>query len=280
MIQCNLKGGFGNHLLCYFLSCILAEKINTKIYINSNAIENDSLSQRKDTRETIYKVVNTQYISTNFIANNNIIEINSVEEYLNILNRNLDNYLLNTNFIVNIIGVHSLSFYTNYLDIIKKYIILNNYKNQNSIVISLRLGMGQNEIAQPSPFEKELRLPFKYYKKAIEYFMLINKNIDKLIICSDNFKDDFICNFKIYNNLNIIFCSDKNTLEQFEYIINADYFISSNSTFSLLGSMLNTSGITTIPNFKESNAVYPGQENSRYSDILNINSDNCIKIII
>jgi hypothetical protein len=279
MIICNLTGGFGNHLLCYFLGCILAEKLNKKIYINSNAIKNDSLSQRKDTRETIYKVVNIQYISNKFYKNKDV-KINSFEEYLNILNRKLDDYLLNSNFIIDIIGADSLSFYIDYLDIIKKYIILNNRKNENSIVISLRLGMGTNEVAQPSPFENELRLPFEYYKKAIEYFTSINKNINKLIICSDNFTDDFICNFKIYNNLNIIFCSDKNTLEQFEYIVSADYFISSNSTFSLVGAILNTSGITTIPNFKESNAVYPGKNNSRYSDVLNINSNNCVKILL
>ena len=38
MIICNLTGGFGNHLLCYFLGCVLAEKLNKKIYINSNNI--------------------------------------------------------------------------------------------------------------------------------------------------------------------------------------------------------------------------------------------------
>ena len=75
-------------------------------------------------------------------------------------------------------------------------------------------------------------------------------------------------------------CSDKNTLEQFEYIVNADYFISSNSTFSLLGALLNTTGINTIPNFKGSDAVYPGEINKRYSNVLNINSSNCIKIEI
>ena len=280
MIQCILQGGFGNHLLCYFLGCILAEKLNTKIHIKSNVIKNDTLTQRKDTRETIYKVVNIQYISDNFYEDKNVIKINKVEEYLNILKMNSNNYSLNTNFIINIITADSLSFYNNYLDIIKKYIVLNNHKNENSIVISLRLGMGPNEVAQPSPFENELRLPFEYYKKAIEYFTSINKNINKLIICSDNFTDDYICNFKIYNNLNIIFCSDKNTLEQFEYIVSADYFISSNSSFSLVGAILNTSGITTIPNFKESNAVYPGKDNRRYSDILNINSNNCVKILL
>jgi hypothetical protein len=31
--------------------------------------------------------------------------------------------------------------------------------------------MGANEVAQPSPFEKDLRLLFKYYIKAINYIL-------------------------------------------------------------------------------------------------------------
>ena len=274
MIVCNLQGGFGNHLLCYFLGCILADKFKTLIHLNSNSICNDKLLQRKDTRETIFKIVNQNYISLCNPTNINKINIDSFEQYISIL----DNENLNSDVYINIVGAGTLSFYINYIDILKKYYMINNVKNEKSIIISLRLGMGSNEVCSPSPFENELRLPFEYYKKAIEYFLTINPNINNLIICSDNYTDNFIHNFKIYNNLNIVFCSDKNTLEQFAYITNADYFISSNSTFSLLGALLNTTGINTIPNFKESNAVYPGKINEIYSNILNINTNNCIKI--
>jgi len=280
MIVCNLQGGFGNHLLCYFLGCIMAEKSNNKIYIKGNTIANDVLKQRKDTRETIYKIINPAYIShTNIESKTNIININTMEKYYNILNNSLDleDYTIN----INIIGADTLSFYVKNIDIIKKYIIINNIKNPNTVVVSLRLGMGANEVAQPSPFEKDLRLPFKYYIKAINYFLEKNMSIDKLVICSDNYTDSYLKNFnEYYKDLNIIFCDDKNTLEQFEYIVSADYFVSSNSTFSLLGALLNETGLTSIPNFNESDAVYPCEINKRYSEILNINSDNCIKISI
>ena len=276
MIYCNLQGGFGNHLLCYLLGCIVSNKFKVSIRLNSNNIFNDTLIQRKDTRETIFKVENPNYIALHSPNNNNKFNVDSFEQYIAILNKDV----LDSDVYINIIGADSLSFYIPYLDILKKYLIIKNVKNENSIVISLRLGMGPNEIVSPSPFENELRLPFEYYKKAIEYFLTINPNINNLIICSDNFTDDFVCKFKIYNNLNLVLCSDKNTLEQFEYIVNADYFISSNSTFSLLGALLNTTGINTIPNFKGSDAVYPGEINKRYSNVLNINSSNCIKIEI
>ena len=54
MIYCNLQGGFGNHLLCYLLGCIVSNKFKVSIRLNSNNIFNDTLIQRKDTRETIF----------------------------------------------------------------------------------------------------------------------------------------------------------------------------------------------------------------------------------
>jgi hypothetical protein len=279
MIVCNLQGGFGNHLFCYFLGCIMAEKFKNKIYIKGNTIANDQFKQRKDTRETIYKIINPIYISqTNNSIAKNIIHINTIEQYNNILNNShdLNEIIIN----INIVSV-PIPFYVKNIDIIKKYVIINNIKNTNTIVVSLRLGMGANEVVQPSPFEKDLRLPFTYYIKAINYFLEKNMCIDKLLICSDNYNDNYLKNFnEYYKHLNIIFCDDKNTLEQFEYIVNADYFVSSNSSFSLVGAVLNTTGICTIPNFNESDTIYPCETNKIYSEFYNVNSDNCIKISI
>ena len=278
MIICKLDGGFGNHLYSYFLACILSHKLKQQIYIENNIILNDSLSQRKDTRETIYKIINNDYTINNIPNLYKKITIKSMEEYQNILN--IDDIHKSDIVIDKILNV-SFSFYNNYYDILQKYIKINNsLKFKNSIIISLRLGMGKNEIAQPSPFEKNLRLPFEYYKKAIQLFRDKNNFINTLIVCSDNFDDNYIDNFKIYSELNVVLCVNKNTLEQFEYIINADYFIASNSSFALFGVFLNRTGLTTIPNFKESNAVYPGKDNTRYSETLNINLDNCTKILL
>lgn len=262
MIICELKGGFGNHLLNYGLACVLANKYNLKIYIISNAILNDPLYQRNDTRTTIFKVINYNYID-NTSTLSNIINITTEVQFYNLLN-NLDK---SKSYKLNIIGT-ILPFYTENINIIKNYTNFDyKLKFPNSIVISLRLGMGKNETGNPSPFIKDLRLPFIYYKKSIEYFLNKNKNINKLIVCSDNFEDNYLQNF--YNldyKLDITLCDKKNTLEQFEIIINADYFISSNSTYSLLASVFNTSGSIITPDFK-----------GKYSQ-LNTNARNCFRM--
>ena len=68
MIICKLDGGFGNHLYTFFLACILSNKLKQKIFIEDNIILNDLLSQRKDTRETIYKIINYDYITNIYLS--------------------------------------------------------------------------------------------------------------------------------------------------------------------------------------------------------------------
>ena len=91
-------------------------------------------------------------------------------------------------FDINIIHINDMMWFDKHLDVIFKYIIplKVNYPS-NTIVISLRLGMGENEVAQPSPFESALRLPFDYYRQSINYF--INKIFAAMPIqgaCSNN----------------------------------------------------------------------------------------------
>jgi ADP-heptose:LPS heptosyltransferase len=203
--------------------------------------------------------------------------INNKEEYHFLLNNTVDD---SVSLIVDLNKCkESLNFYKENINIIKKYIKINTVNIKNAIVLSLRLGMGENEISNPSPFESDLRLPFEYYKNAIQFF-LNNNFIDTLMICSDNYSDDYLNHFKEYTNLNIVLCNELNTLEQFELIVNADYFISSNSTFSLIGATLNTNGIITMPQFKESNTIYPHESNKKYSELLNLDHVNVVKIDI
>jgi hypothetical protein len=278
-INVELQGGFGNHLLAYFLGCILSHKYNVKISLISNEISNDMIAQRSDTRTTIFKVVNEQHI-TPFTGNG--ISINTVDMYNDLLSSGLDKH---ENYTIHLIGADSISFYVPYIDIISTYIVPDifnmNVDTNNSIIVSLRLGMGAGEVAQPSPFEGELRLPFKYYRDAINRCLKLHPNATTLIILSDNYSSPYIEQFQEFKGLlQITHYSNKNTYEQFKCIINAKFFISSNSTFSLIGALLNRKGTVMIPNFIDSDSPYPGSANARYSTILNIGTPNSIKVSI
>ena len=277
MIICNLHGGFGNHLMEFSLASILAEKYNNKIKIIDNRIENDKLFQRNDTRTTIHKIVNKNYICDNN-PYKQLIRINSISKYYEIFN----NFNLYNDYIIDIIHIKNLDFYMNNVNILKKYLhIKSDTIYLNSIVISLRLGMGANEVVQPSPYEKELRLPFIYYEKSIKYLIDNYDSITQLIILSDNYSDNYINNFlKLNHKFNVILCNDKNTIEQFNIITQSSYFISSNSSFSIFASILNTNAIKIImPSFMESGSCFPGVNNKSYAWNVN-NSANCMKIII
>jgi len=275
-----MQGGFGNHLMAFWLGCILANKNNMNISIKGNAILNDSNIQRNDTRTTIYKLVDPTNLKP--AIGSRVQNISSAEEYLKYLSVNLDKDI---DYIINLIHINNMSFFLPYIPVLKKYItpdIYNiDYDISNSIVISLRLGMGAAEVAQPSPYEGELRIPFKYYHDSIIKCLEMNPSINKMIILSDNYTDKYIQHFDIFKDkFQLIYCNNKNTYEQFKYIVNADYFINSNSTFSLVSSILNEEGAVLIPTFKDSNSPFPGIENKRCAAILNTNAPNSIKMLI
>jgi len=275
-----VQGGFGNHLMAVWLGCILANKNNMKLSIRGNAIHNDSNIQRNDTRTTIFKLVNPSYLE--IPIGTRMHSIWSAEDYLHCLSCDLDKQ---SNYIVKLIHINNMSFFLPYIPILKKYITPDIYNieddTSNSIVLSLRLGMGAAEVAQPSPYEGGFRLPFKYYYDSISKCLEMNPSINKIFILSDNYTNNYIDNFEIFKDkLQIIYCNTKNTYEQFKYIINATYFINSNSTFSLVSSILNETGAVFVPNFRDSDSPFPGIENKRYALILNPNAPNSIKMLI
>jgi len=284
MIGIQTLGGAGNHMLVYFLGCILAYKNKSKIYIISNAIDNDSISQRYDTRMAIYKIAKSEHLSSS-PPDSYTYTITSIRDFYTYLEGGIEpdkNYLIN-------IMPDSINFYLPYLDILTHYmnpdIFTSKEDSNTSIFISLRLGMGSAEVAQPSPFSLNhnsggLRLPFIYYSDVINRCLSLNPSIDRIVILSDNYEDAYIKNFDIFKGrLSILYKKDYNTYDQFKYIINAKYFISSNSSFSLLGTIFNR-GVVFIPNFIDSNSPYPGIENSRYAPVLNVNAPNIIKQLI
>lgn len=275
-----LQGGFGNHLMAFWLGCILANKNDMNLSIRGNAIHNDSIIQRNDTRTTIFTLLNPIYLGTPL--GTRMHSICTVEDYLHYLSCDLDKH---SNYIVKLIHINNMSFFLPYIQILKKYIIPDIYTLEddlsNSIVLSLRLGMGAAEVAQPSPYEGELRIPFKYYHDCISKCLEMKPTINKIFILADNYTDTYINQFDIFKGkLQLIYCNAKNTWEQCKYIVNSHYFINSNSSFSLVSSILNETGVVFIPNFRESDSPFPGIENKRYAAVLNTNAPNSIKMLI
>ncbi len=254
MIICNVQGGFGNHLLCVALGIILANKynINIKIVFNyANGINNFS----KDTIYPIYEIVNNSIIvkDNEYMLNKNI-HINNKEDYYNALH----NYNSSYNYIINCIHINELNIYLENINIIKNNLLINNkfdYDYENTITISLRLGC-YGEVCYPSPFsdEEAFRLPFDYFIQGIKQILNINANINTLLICADNFEDDFVKKFDYLNNEGInVVLNKKNTYGQFCDIINSKYFITSLSTFSLFGLLLSNN--CYVPYFKHNSTI-------------------------
>lgn len=268
-IICNLKGGYGNHLYNVMLALLYYDKTHVPLHIVGNHIVGDTEFQRNDTRTTIYKVINPAIV-TNTIDKLSAFHINSFDIYISVLN-NIASYI-QYNLYIDIIGAESIKFYRDNIDIILKYIIIppppTLYLNSNSIIVSLRLGMGINEISQPSPFAKELRLPFIYFKDAISKITASVGTVDRIYICSDNYVDSFIDNFLTEYGSKVVLLSDKNTLEQCSILVHGAHVVSSNSSFSLISTLMNTSGTVYIPEFKSSGAAYPHSSNARYRDAL------------
>ena len=255
MIICNIQGGFGNHLLCVTLGVILAEKFDTKIYIyNKNGDGINDFS--KDTRNTIFKVINNKILTNNINNNNNRYVINNSNQYYDILN---NNYSPKLNYVINTIHIGDLNIYKENIDIINNNLLLNkqlDYEFENTITVSIRLGV-LGEVVFPSPFqcENSSRLPFAYFDSGINTIKKNNPNINTILICCDNFDDEFIKQFEIYkkSGFNVIF-NKKDTYHQFCDIVNSKYFITSLSTFSLYAILLNKNNCY-VPFFKHNSSI-------------------------
>ncbi len=216
-MYCYLDGGFGNHLLLYLTAKLISLKLNKKLKLSTNIINNDNLIQRNDTR--------TSLIQSNMIKN---IEIFNKDEII------FETYELEKVLRQNeIIGYFSYNTIKNNINFIKNNLINLNFNvikklelDENHIVISLRLGMGENEVSS-NIFSGILQLPIKYYTDILDEYSNYT-----IYICSDNYTHKNIEILKLKYS-NIILLNNYNTLEQYKIILNSKIFISSNSSFSL-----------------------------------------------
>jgi len=263
MIYCLLQGGFGNHMLNTFLGIILHHYTKKPIRICSNEITNDTNFQRNDTRTAIYKLINPSVFNGDTTCFNTII-IKTSEEYYNIYNaikENPDNYKY-TNIHIEIILVDDMGFYCNNIDIIRQYVTIEppQVDLSDSIVLSLRLGMGEAEVSNPSPFSNILKLPLQYYIDSIN---TLDKKYNNIYICSDNYSDNYINKIvTTYNN--VILLNNYNTYEQFSILVNTPVMISSNSSFSIVASLFNKNSVL-FPRFIDTGSIYPVGSSDNYT---------------
>ncbi len=111
--------------------------------------------------------------------------------------------------------------------------------NPETIVISVRVGMGNSEV-NPVAFSNiqgSLRIPFSFYRKAIEFF----GKYDKILICCDNFESDYLSQFSIFERC--YYMKNLSTLDQFRLMVFASRIISSNSSFSLMAAVISNATV-------------------------------------
>jgi hypothetical protein len=229
MITVNYSGGFGNNIKQYIVGCLIANKYNRKLNIKKHSHK----ISHQDSMLGIYKVSNP-------VLNKKIpcdlIEICPIKTVVNDMYCpfNIKDIYYIRNFITDT--------YFNWPQIPINI-------TDNDIVISLRLGM-DNEVVKPSPYSQEypngLRIPFKFYKDILDK----HHQTKRIIICCDDFNNDFINEFNIYPNTLL---AKYNTISQFQIIKQANFIISPHSSFSHMAILLSDATNTFI--FKIENGI-------------------------
>lgn len=210
MITVNFSGGFGNNIKQYIVGCLIAKIKNKRIKINNHA-----------------KLINPDSMNSIFnIINNDMNSIPNIPINLTLLGK-LKNSVCNMESPFDMKDLYKIREYIN-----ENMFNWENYEipfelTDNDIVISLRLGMN-NEVVRNSPYLKEfpdgLRIPFTYYSN------ILDKHLDKrIIICCDDFDNDFLKQFEKYSN---IVLAKENTLIQFQLLRKSKFIISPHSSFS------------------------------------------------
>jgi len=221
-----LDGGFGDHLKVYaafalrFLSSPSIKNSSPRFNwtFTDNIIPNDTLAQRNDTRSSLRKILRSLEACDS--VNSDMITLS------------LDNHSYYMPY---------QCLYANRKLILDRLIDVDTIPrklevSKNDIVISFRLGMGENEVVPYAFSDQGNQLPFDYYIKSLDMITRMNDISRTIFICSDNYQHDKIKMLKS-KYPNAVSLEGFNTLEQFRIILDSSYFISSNSSFSIMASI-------------------------------------------
>lgn len=263
-------------LLILRLLCSPKKIKGLKIRLITNEEPNDTILTRQDTRSALRRIVNPEWLATpeelsfwqhqpytavlkdfihyyNFV--NTLTEVSQERHniYLNLITVHLSDYEHHRNFLRNTIQL-SLLGQTESIKI-----------NTNDVIITFRLGLGNAEVT-PTAFATSgpWRLPFVYYEKALADMLASRKDTDgRLIVCSDNFQDEYIYRLLVKYASQFpsgVILATWDTLAQFSCIVRARTIISSNSTFSVMGSILSDAETIYIPSIGPSGTIYPAND--------------------
>lgn len=238
-MQVRLDGGFANHLRFYITGALIACHKQVDLTITHNIIPNDPLPQRNDTRRSL--------------LHGGIMKNGWKNKCIH-LDENLNPFLR---------GTQVTTFFTDailykYRDFIRDNIINLDFcvdkrielKNTD-VVLSLRTGIGQNEVA-PNVFTNIITIPVTYYTDILDA-----NTFTTIYICADNFNSNHVRELMSrYNNIHLL--DTFNTLEQFRVLLSTPCLISSNSTFPMSAGIFSTHAIRIFyPRFKNSGCIYP-----------------------
>lgn len=265
IIHVHAQGGFGNHLLAYGAALVLASKHDMQVHFIPNNIVGDTDHIRNDTRSALSSIIKPFHSEDGLTSPFEIINVRDMHQFYDLLLNKTSKQLANTRVHLRMISMH-INHYHYHADMIKQHLDLNNidipplpflpYKHD--IVVSFRLGMGSSEVV-PDAFVNTHRIPFTYYVDALSRALAINKTkLSRVIVCSDNFEDAYISQFHHMcstKGLDVIY-ANWNTLQQFKCIFAAKTIISSNSSFSVISSILSEATHIYFPCFKSSNTMY------------------------
>tara|TARA_R100000908_G_scaffold18470_2_gene7108 strand:+ start:568 stop:1320 length:753 start_codon:yes stop_codon:yes gene_type:complete len=227
MIVPHLKGGLGNQLFQIAASYAHSLNVNDDFGINYNLPHN--LGQGNRAIQYKYNVFSniesTTTIPSN-IYNEPDFDYNKIPLQKDIL---LDGYFQSEKYFKNYKDKIKQLFNFSSIKINKKYSSL-----KNKVVLHVRRGdYLENNDTHPST-------SLDYYKKCLEQLDLKSSNI---LIVTDDIKNVS----REFKELKYTHINGKSELEDFVYIMNADYIIGCNSSFSWWAAYLSNSNYNFFP---------------------------------
>ena len=227
MIVPNLKGGLGNQLFQIAASYAHSLDVNDDFSINYNLPHN--LGQGNKAIQYKYnvfsKIESTSTIPSDIYSEPNFA-YNKIPSQKNIL---LDGYFQSEKYFKNYKNKIKNLFDFSSIKINKKYSSL-----KNKVVLHVRRGdYLENNDTHPLT-------PLNYYKKCLKELDLKSSNI---LIVTDDIKNVG----REFKELKYTHINGKSELEDFVYIMNADYIIGCNSSFSWWAAYLSNSNYKFFP---------------------------------
>ena len=227
MIVPRLKGGLGNQLFQIAAAYSHALEVGDDFAINYNLPHYLGQGKQCTTyKDTVFSKIKSTDITPSSYYSEKDFTYNKIPQQKNLL---LDGYFQSEKYFKNYENEIKELFNFSFIKVKKKYSTIN-----NKVVLHVRRGdYLENSNTHPS-------IPLEYYKSCLEELDIKDPTI--LIVT-----DDINTVSKDFNELDYVHVNGQNELEDFCYIMNADYIIGCNSTFSWWAAYLSNSKKSIFP---------------------------------